>query len=63
MWLFHGGRDRIVLPQWSLKMADELDKAGGNVIVTIHEDLGHDCWTRVYSGQDVYDWMLKNTKR
>jgi len=63
VWLFHGGRDRIVLPQWSLKMADELDKAGGNVIVTIHEDLGHDCWTRVYSGQDVYDWMLKNTKR
>jgi len=63
VWLFHGGRDRIILPQWSLKMADELDKIGGNVRVTIHEDLAHDCWWRVYSGQDVYEWMLKNTKR
>lgn len=63
VWLFHGGRDRIILPQWSLKMAEELDKIGGNVRVTIHEDLGHDCWWRVYSGHDVYEWMLKNTKR
>lgn len=63
VWLFQGGRDRVILPQWSLEMADSLDAAGGNVIVTVHEDLGHDCWTRVYSGKDLYDWLLKNTKR
>lgn len=63
VWLFHGGRDRVILPQWSLEMADSLDAAGGNIIVTVHEDLAHNCWTRVYSGKDMYDWLLNNTKR
>ena len=63
VWLFHGGRDRVILPQWSLEMADSLDAAGGNIKVTIHEDLAHNCWNRVYSGFDFYDWLLKNTKR
>ena len=58
VWLFQGGRDDLVLPQRSLRSADALDRVGGNVRVTVHEDLGHDCWTRVYSGQDIYDWFL-----
>ena len=29
---------------------------------TVHEDLGHFAWIRVYGGQDVYDWMLAHTK-
>ena len=24
---------------------------------TIHEDLGHDAWKRVYSGDDLYEWF------
>ena len=24
---------------------------------TIHEDLGHDAWKRVYSGDDLYNWF------
>jgi predicted peptidase len=63
VWLFQGGRDDLVLPEWSLATADALDQAGGNVRVTVHEDLGHDCWTRVYGGQDLYDWLLSHTRR
>jgi predicted peptidase len=63
VWLFQGGRDDLVLPEWSLATADALDQAGGDVRVTVHEDLGHDCWTRVYGGQDLYDWLLSHTRR
>lgn len=62
VWLIQGGRDDLVLPEWSLATADALDRAGGNVRVTVHEDLGHDCWTRAYGGQDLYDWFLSHTR-
>jgi predicted peptidase len=62
VWLFQGGRDDLVLPEWSLATADTLDEAGGDVRVTVHEDLAHDCWTRVYGGRDLYDWFLSNAR-
>ena len=63
VWLFQGGRDDLVLPEWSVVTAEALDRAGGNVRVTVHEDLGHDCWTRVYGGRDLYDWFHTHTRR
>jgi predicted peptidase len=62
VWLFQGGRDTLVLPEWPLKTADALDRAGGNVRVTVHEDLAHDCWTRVYGGEDFYNWLLSHSR-
>ena len=62
VWLFQGGRDNVVPPEISLKTADILDAAGGNVRVTVHEDLSHDCWTRVYSGEDIYNWFLSHSR-
>jgi len=59
MWIFHGGRDIRVKPRWSYDMANALESAGHkSVRLTIHEDLGHDSWTRVYSGWDIYAWFL-----
>jgi hypothetical protein len=26
---------------------------------TIHEDMGHDVWKRVYAGDDLYNWLLE----
>lgn len=62
VWVFQGGRDELVRPEWTLATADALDQAGGDVRVTVHEDLGHDCWTRVYGGQDLYDWLLSHKR-
>jgi predicted peptidase len=62
VWLFQGGRDTVVRPEWTLATADALDLAGGNVRVTVHEDLSHDSWTRVYEGKDLYDWFLAHRR-
>ncbi|MBN1583119.1 MAG: prolyl oligopeptidase family serine peptidase [Anaerolineae bacterium] len=59
IWIFQGGRDPVVKPQWIYKMACALEQAGHtSVRLTIHEDLGHDVWTRVYAGEDLYNWFL-----
>jgi predicted peptidase len=62
VWVFQGGRDDLVRPEWTLATAEALDQAGGNVRVTVHKDLPHDCWTRVYGGQDLYDWFLSQSR-
>jgi predicted peptidase len=59
IWIFHGGRDLWVKPQWIYPMANALERAGSSAVrLTIHEDLGHNSWTRVYAGEDLYQWFL-----
>jgi hypothetical protein len=42
---------------------NELEKSGHpEVRFAIEEDLGHFAWVRVYQGQDIYDWMLRQRK-
>jgi predicted peptidase len=63
IWMFHGGRDRLNKPQWAYDLANALERAGHtNVQFTVHEDCGHDCWTRVYSGDDLYTWLLRQRR-
>ncbi|MPY87582.1 MAG: prolyl oligopeptidase family serine peptidase [Luteitalea sp.] len=63
LWIFHGGRDTVVQPWRSLEMAVALEAAGHpDVRLTVHEDLGHNVWTRVYEGQDLYSWFLKHRR-
>ena len=65
VWLFAGGRDSAVDIQFFYAGIDKLEKLGhDNVRFTVHEDKAHDAWTRVYSGQDLYQWLLRfNTKQ
>jgi predicted peptidase len=59
IWIITGGRDRTVLPEWVLASAIALEKAGHpSVRLTVHEDLPHDSWTRMYTGWDLYNWLL-----
>jgi len=63
VWMFGGGRDGLVRIGWLYQMAQALEAAGHtSVRFTVHEDMGHDAWKRVYSGQDLYDWFLSHVR-
>ncbi len=63
IWMFHGGRDQVVKSEWAYDLANALERGGHpSVRFTVHEDLGHDCWTRVYGGQDLYSWLLEHRR-
>ncbi|MBK1875516.1 dienelactone hydrolase family protein [Pelagicoccus mobilis] len=62
IWIFHGGRDSVIRPDWIYDTVNALESAGHkDVRLTIHEELGHNIWDRVYSSQDFYDWLLSHT--
>mgnify|MGYP002276926980 CR=1 FL=1 len=59
VWCFSGGRDMVVPQKYFYPGLNELEKLGHSKLrFTTHEDMGHDTWTRVYGGQDIYDWFL-----
>lgn len=59
VWVFAGGRDGAVLTKHFFPGLNKLEELGHpEVRFTIHEDMNHDVWERVYGGQDIYDWLL-----
>ena len=60
IWMFGGGKDTVVKPHWLYRMARALEEANHPALrFTVHEDMDHDAWKRVYAGQDLYDWFLR----
>lgn len=59
VWVFCGGRDRVVPSKFFYAGLNKLEALGHDeVLFTIHEDMNHDVWKRVYGGEDIYQWLL-----
>jgi predicted peptidase len=64
IWIHQGGRDTTVSAESVLASAKALEAAGHpEVRMTVHEDLGHNVWTRVYEGDDLYGWLLRQRRK
>lgn len=60
IWVFHGGKDRVVPPSASRQMVRALRAMGGNVKLTIYPEAAHDSWTETYNHPELYDWFLQH---
>lgn len=59
VWVFAGGRDPAVPVRFFYPGLNALEELGHpEVRFTIHEDMSHDAWKRVYAGDDLYEWLL-----
>ncbi len=59
VWVFAGGRDQVVPLKHFYPGLNKLAELGhSKVRFTVHEDMGHDVWKRVYAGSDMYNWLL-----
>lgn len=64
IWCVVGGRDEVVKSEYFYPGMNALEAAGHkNFRFSTEEDLGHDTWKRVYAGEDIYNWMLKQKKQ
>lgn len=62
VWAFHGGKDSVVPLKESEEMVDAVNRAGGNAKLTVYPEVDHDSWTETYNNEEVYTWMLSNSK-
>lgn len=63
VWAFHGGQDKTVLTEESVKMVDKINKLGGSAKLTIYPENGHNAWTDTYSNPEVFNWLLTCTNQ
>lgn len=63
VWAFHGAKDTLAPVQGSIVMKELIEKAGGNVKLTIYPDLGHSIWRETYGNPDLYDWLLQQKRK
>lgn len=62
VWLFAGGRDTAVTKPYFYAGINRLEALSeGEVRFTIHEDMAHDAWRRIYAGDDLYQWLLSKS--
>ena len=63
IWAFHGALDTTVYPEESQKMVDAVNRRGGNAKLTIYPDCEHAAWVPAFADQDVYKWLLSNSRK
>jgi pimeloyl-ACP methyl ester carboxylesterase len=62
VWAFHGALDTTVPVAQTQQMIDAIRQAGGNPLVTIYPDLGHDVWTVTYANDALYTWLFAQNR-
>ena len=63
VWAFHGAKDPTVFCEESKKMVNAVNNCGGNAKLTIYDDVAHDSWIGAYNSAEMFDWLLKQTKK
>lgn len=59
VWLFAAGRDTAVRKPYFYAGINKLEQLSeAEVRFTVHEDMPHDAWRRIYAGDDLYNWLL-----
>ncbi len=61
-WAFHGARDTVVDPSYSVKMVEALRAIGCDVKYTVYPDVGHDAWVKAYDDDTLYTWLLSHER-
>ncbi len=63
IWVFHGAKDDVVLPEYSEIMVDAIKKAGGDIKFTLYPDANHNCWDSAFSEPNLLPWLFSVSKK
>lgn len=58
VWAFHGENDPTVFCSESINMVEGINKRGGNAMLTVYPDTGHNAWDPTYGDPKVWDWLF-----
>jgi predicted peptidase len=58
VWALHNKDDNMVPVENSYRIADSVLYTGGNPVLTIYPEYGHDSWSESYNNPKVWDWLF-----
>jgi predicted peptidase len=61
VWAFHGEADKVIKPQFTKQMEDELKKYPIHHF-TYYPKVGHDVWNYVFTNDEVVKWLFIQKK-
>lgn len=62
IWIFHGEKDDVVLPEYSKTMAREINTNGGNAKLSLYPEDNHNSWDSAFSEPYLLPWLFGNQK-
>jgi predicted peptidase len=63
LWVFHGEEDSVVPVEKSRIMAEAVEKAGGNVKLTIYPEVDHNSWDYAFKEPELLPWLFSHQKK
>jgi len=62
LWVFHGAKDDLVDPQFSLSMVSAYLKAGGKPNFNLYADDNHNSWDDALAEPKLLPWLFSKSK-
>ena len=62
LWVFHGEKDSVVPVEKSRIMAEAIEKAGGDVKLTIYPGVDHNSWVNAFDEPELLPWLFSHEK-
>lgn len=63
LWIFHGGADDVVNPDWSRNIVAALKQAGVNVKYTEYPGVKHNSWDNAFAEPDLLPWLMAQSRK
>jgi predicted peptidase len=62
LWIFHGAKDDVVIPQLSIDMVSAILEYGGTPNFTLYADANHNSWDATFAEPKLLPWLFSKTK-
>lgn len=63
LWIFHGAKDDVVMPQLSVDMVSAILKYGGSPNFTLYADANHNSWDAALAEPELLPWLFSKSKK
>jgi predicted peptidase len=61
LWIFHGGKDDVVKPDYSIAISNQLKIVGKEVKFTFFPDANHNSWDSALAEPQLLPWLFGHT--
>lgn len=63
VWIFHGAKDDVVQPIYSLKVVETILAEGGHPNYTLYANDNHNSWDSAFAEPKLLNWLFSNTRQ